>query len=55
MSTDGPPFTCPSQARAALDRLEAAIGAEGPDLQGAREDLHGDWVPEIPGSGEPPD
>jgi hypothetical protein len=46
--------TCPAQARAILDRIEAKVVAATPvpDSTGALQD---DWVPTLPGAGEPPD
>jgi len=46
--------TCPAQARAILDSLEAKVAAAtpAPDSTGVAPD---DWVPTLPGAGEPPD
>jgi hypothetical protein len=46
--------TCPAQARAIVDRLEAKVAAATPpsDSTGDRQD---DWIPTLPGAGEPPD
>jgi len=45
--------TCPAQARAILDRLEAKVAAT--PAPGSTRPLQDDWVPSLPGAGEPPD
>ena len=63
MTASGHGPSGPGQARQIVDELEAAVeaDAEHADAEHASgvpatgDDVHGDWVPEVPGSGEPPD
>jgi hypothetical protein len=54
MESERSACTCPAQARAIVNRLEAkvATATPAPDSTGALQD---DWVPTLPGAGEPPD
>jgi hypothetical protein len=56
MTADERPLKGPDEARRVMDALEATIEAEAtrPASPGGGE-RHDDWVPEVPGSGEPPD
>jgi hypothetical protein len=55
-STDKRPGTGPGEARKVMDDLEATVEAEAVRIdQTHQDDLFGDWAPEVPGSGEPPD
>jgi hypothetical protein len=45
----------PGQARRVVDDIEATLEAEAADRDESAGQAHGDWVPEVPGSGEPPD
>jgi len=56
MTAQEPDGTGPGEARRAVDELEAAITAETAQSDEDDEgDLHGDWVPRVPGGSEPPD
>jgi hypothetical protein len=60
MTVDERPLKGPDEARRVMDALEATIEATieaeatTPASPGGGE-RHDDWVPEVPGSGEPPD
>ena len=54
MESEHSTCTCPAQARAILDRLEAKVAAATP-APGSTGALQDDWVPTVPGAGEPPD
>jgi hypothetical protein len=54
MEPDQSGCTCPAQARAILDRLEAKVAAATP-APGSTGALPDDWVPTVRGAGEPPD